>query len=53
MQKRGVIRGTPNCIEKLFKMNISYVYRLIKAKNELLKSLSYACGEPEEDSHPN
>jgi hypothetical protein len=32
-QKRGIDEEIPKCVAKLFKMNISYVYRLIKAKN--------------------
>ena len=32
-QKNGFLPETPKCVMKLFTMNISYVYRLIKAKN--------------------
>lgn len=32
-QKTGIDEEMPKCVLKLFKMNISYVYRLIKAKN--------------------
>lgn len=33
IEAEGLPEGAPEPIAKLFKMNISYVYRLIKAKN--------------------
>lgn len=43
IQKRVADEDIPKCVSKLFKMNISYVYRLIKAKNEIVKCLSCTC----------
>ena len=43
-QQTGFPPNTPKCVMKLFQMNISYVYRLIKAKNMILTCMS-SCTE--------
>lgn len=40
IEAEGWHEDTPDPVIKLFKMNISYVYRLIKTKNEIIKFLS-------------
>jgi hypothetical protein len=47
IQKRGLDDSVPKCVQKLFKMNISYVYRLIKVKHDVVRSLSCENDEPE------